>query len=356
MFRLLLYLYKKKKTLKKQLLLIAVILPIVSFCQIGGNYVYDFLSVPLSPRSSALGGSAIAINDGDITLAYENPALLTAATSGKFAIQYVNYLSDINYGLISYAKDLPKVGSFGIGLQYFNGGEFITSDADGNTFGTFGTSELALNLAYNKSFDSIFSIGAIVKPIYSQLENYKSFGLVMDVGAAYTSADQLFTASILLKNMGAQITKYDEESGEVPFDIQVGMATKLAHAPFRFSIVAHHLNIPKLSYQQTNYPEPTNVEQTPEETESLSFIQETLNHMIFGVEFVPTKNFFLRGGFNYLRRQELKLDDSPGMAGFSWGFGFRIKKIHLSYSNVRYNQAGISNQFAITTRLSDYFN
>jgi len=141
--------------LKKQLLLAAFLLPMVSFCQIGGNYVYEFLSIPLSPRSSALGGSAIAINDGDITLAYENPALLTPTTSGKFAIQYVNYLSDVNYGLVSYAKDISKVGTFGIGLQYVNGGEFINADADGNTFGTFGTSELALNLAYNKTINRL---------------------------------------------------------------------------------------------------------------------------------------------------------------------------------------------------------
>jgi hypothetical protein len=265
-------------------------------------------------------------------------------------------MSDISYGMVSYAKDIEKVGTFGIGMQYVNGGEFIAADVDGNINGTFGTSELALNLAYNKSFDSIFSIGANVKPVYSQLENYKSFGLVMDMGAAYTSSDRLFTASVLLKNMGAQITQYDQESGDVPFDLQAGIATKLAHAPFRFSIVAHHLNKPKLSYQQTNYPEPTNVEQSHEPTEDLSILQETMNHMIFGVEFVPTKSFFLRGGFNYLRHQELKLDDAPGMAGFSWGFGFRIKKLHFSYANVRYNQAGISNQFAITTRFSDFFN
>jgi hypothetical protein len=347
---------QKKITLRRILFLSVLLFPLLGLCQLGGSYVYEFLSVPISPRSAALGGSAMAINDGDISLAFENPSLLTPSTSGKLAIQYLNYVSDINYGSVSYAKNWNKLGTFGVGLLYYNGGDFQAADENGSITGTFGVSEWALNFAYNKSFDSILSIGAIIKPVFSNLESYKSFGLVMDVGVSYNSKDQLFTAALLLKNMGAQITKYIDESGNVPFDLQVGIATKLAHAPFRFSIVAHHLNKPKLSYQQTNYPEPTNVEQTYEETESLSFLEETLNHMIIGVEFVPTKSFFLRGGFNYLRRQELKLGDSPGMAGFSWGFGFRIKRFNLSYANARYNQAAASNQFAITTRLSDFFN
>ena len=156
--------------------------------------------------------------------------------------------------------------------------------------------------------------------------------------------------------MGAQITKYNDETGPVPFDIQAGIATKLAHAPFRFSIVAHHLNIPDLSYQNYNYSDITNVEQPTDEQEKTSVFEHVLNHTIFGVEFTPTKSFFLRAGYNYLRRQELKLDDKPGMVGFSWGFGLRIAKLNLSYANVRYHYAGVSNQFAITTNLNDFFN
>lgn len=342
--------------MKKQVLFFLLILPVLGWSQIGGDYVYNFLSVPVSPRAAALGGSAIAINDGDISLANENPALLTAKTSEKISLEYIKYISDIHFGYASYAKHIDKLGTFSAGLQYLNAGEFIEADQNGYKLGTFGASELALNLSYAKALDSSFIIGATLKPVYSQLYTYNSFGLVMDVGATYTAKNGLFTAAVLLKNMGAQITKYDEESSPVPFDIQVGIATKLAHAPFRFSIVAHHLNIPDLSYQSTNSSDLSNVDQTAKESADIGFFEQVLNHMIVGVEFVPTKSFFLRAGYNYMRRQELKLDDSPGMVGFSWGFGIRIAKLNLNYANVRYHNAGISNQFAITANLNDFFN
>lgn len=323
--------------------------------QIGGNHVYDFLSVPLSPRSAALGGSAIAINDADISLANENPALYNSNTDGKLSVEYINYISDINLGYTSYSKHIKDIGTFGVGIQYLDGGTFTEADQYGNKYGTFSTSEFALNLSYAKSFDSVLTIGATFKPIYSQLEKYNSFGLVMDVGATYNRNKGLFTAALLLKNMGAQITSYIDEHYPVPFEIQAGIATKLEHAPFRFSIIAHNLQKPILSYERNNYSEPGNMEIEHEEIDKATLLQNIMNHMIFGVEFTPTKTFFVRSGFNYMRRQELQISEKPGMVGFSWGFGFKLKKLHFSYANAKYHMSAASNHIAITTNLNDFF-
>lgn len=336
--------------------IILLLIPFLADAQLGGNHVYEFVSIPTSARAAALGGSVIAIDDGDISLANNNPALFSAETNGKFALEYINYISDVNFGHASYARHIKDLGTFGLGLQYLSGGEFVAADENGVKYGTFGTTEIALDLSYAKSFDSIFSIGATMKPIYSQLESYNSFGLLMDIGAKYTSKNKTFTAGLVLKNMGSQITLYNDEYESVPFDIQVGVSKKLAHAPFRFSFTAHNLQKPKLTYNQSNYPEPSNVEQTPESNDKSSVTQDIFGHMIFGLEFIPTKSFFVRAGYNHLRRQELMLENKPGLTGFSWGFGFRIAKLHLSYANVRYHAAGISNHFSITTNLADFFN
>lgn len=342
--------------MKAKLFLFVFLLPLAVFSQMGGAYVYDFLTIPVSPRAAALGGSAIGIADGDITLVNDNPALLNKYTDGKLDLAYVNYMADVNLGYTSYARHYDKIGTFGLGIQYLDGGEFIAAQADGTKTGTFYAKEMALNLSYAKAFDSTFSIGVHIKPVYSKLESVNSWGLVMDVGAIYKSRNQPFTAALVIKNMGAQLTTYYNETAPVPFEIQAGISTKLEHAPFRFSIVAHNLQNPDLTAVQTNYPEPTNVTQETEDVQKAEFIDKLMRHMIFGVEFTPSKSFFVRGGFNYMRRQELKLEAKPGMVGFSWGFGFRIKKINLSYANVRYHYAGISNNLAITTNLNSFFN
>ena len=63
----------------------------------------------------------------------------------------------------------------------------------------------------------------------------------------------------------------------------------------------------------------------------------------------------LRFGYSPRRRMELAHDNKPGLIGFSWGIGFRIKKFHISYGSAKYHLAGPSNHFTVTTNLSEYY-
>ncbi|MDE6218189.1 MAG: hypothetical protein K2F64_04225, partial [Muribaculaceae bacterium] len=48
-----------------------------------GRSAYDFLNIPTSAHATALGGSAIALVDDDLTLADQNPALLGPEIDGQ---------------------------------------------------------------------------------------------------------------------------------------------------------------------------------------------------------------------------------------------------------------------------------
>jgi hypothetical protein len=74
-----------------------------------------------------------------------------------------------------------------------------------------------------------------------------------------------------------------------------------------------------------------------------------------GGEFQIHKNFALRAGYNYKRRQELKVDSRKLMVGFSWGFAFRVKRFHFTYARSTYPLASSPNYFSITTSLTDMF-
>ncbi len=80
-----------------------------------------------------------------------------------------------------------------------------------------------------------------------------------------------------------------------------------------------------------------------------------MRHLIFGVEFIPFENFYLRAGYNYQRRQELKISSRVAMVGFSYGFGIKISKFHLSYGRATYHLAGASNHFSISTNFSSFY-
>lgn len=346
--------------MKKLFLIVLLLCSFAGFSQIGGTNTYEFLNIPVSARVGALGGNVIAVNDNDPTFSLANPSLLNSEMSGMVTFSYLNYFADINQGYVSYIRDFKKLGTFSAGIKYISYGEFLETDEGGNEFGTFSASEYAVIFGWGKQIDSSFSVGANLKPIYSSFYTYYSAGIAADVSATYTNKQKGFTAAMVVKNMGTQFLTYDEngEREPLPFEIQAGISKKFKHVPFRLSVDMIQLQNWNLSFNdsliETNNNENLSDEQKAERNQT-SFLNETFRHLVFGGEFVPSKSFMLRFGFNFKRRQELALDNKPGLVGFSWGFGFRVKKFHISYGSARYHLAGSSNHFTITTNLSEYY-
>ena len=346
--------------MKKLFLFVLLLSSLVSFAQIGGTNTYEFLNIPVSARVGALGGNVIAVNDNDPTFSLANPSLLNPEMSGMVTFSYLNYFTNINQGYVSYVRDFKKLGTFSAGVKYISYGSFDEYDEAGNELGTFSASEYAVIFGWAKQIDTSFSVGANLKPIYSSFYEYYSAGIAADVSATYTNKKNGFTAAVVVKNMGTQFLKYnsDGEREPLPFEVQAGISKKFKHVPFRLSVDMIQLQNWNLSYNdsliETNNNDKLTDEQKAERNKT-SLLNETFRHLVFGGEFVPSKSFMLRFGFNFKRRQELALDNKPGLVGFSWGFGFRVKKFHISYGSARYHLAGSSNHFTITTNLSEYY-
>ena len=91
----------------KQYYLISVFLLILATgkAQIGGESTYQFLELTNSARMAALGGNQVALYDtSDLNLPYHNPAALQSSMENILLVNYVNYLADINYGYVSFAR------------------------------------------------------------------------------------------------------------------------------------------------------------------------------------------------------------------------------------------------------------
>ena len=329
---------------------------IKSYSQIGGNNTYEFLNLPISARAAALGGNVLSIRDNDINLALLNPSLLNKTMDNHLALSYINYFSDINLGYAGYSKTFDKLGSFNAGMQYVNYGKFTRAEDNGEITGEFSAGEYALNLGWGRQLDSSFSIGSNFKTIYSTLEQYRSLGIAVDLAGTYFNERLKFGTTLLVKNIGTQVIAYRKGNKEpLPFEIQLGLSKQLEHAPFRFSMVLENLEKFDLTYSDTTKAGVNINPITGEEIqEKIGFFGKTLRHVVIGGEFLPSKNFNIRIGYNYQRRQELKLTTRGGISGFSWGFGFRISKFHISYSRATYHLAGASNHFTISTSLSSF--
>lgn len=328
--------------------------------QSGGNNTYDFLNLTNSARVASLGGQQISLYGDDLNVVYHNPSLLNPSMSNHLVMNYINYIADINYGYVSYARTIKNYGNFGAGIHYINYGDFQYADVEGNRNGIFHAKDYSFNLYYSHPIlDSLFMVGATLKGINSEYESLNSWGIAMDAGITYNDAKNQFTAAFVMKNLGMQLNTYYYHAPHepLPFELQLGITKKLLHAPFRFSILAQHLETPNLLYQ-TEADKKNQVDlltgQTNQKSKLADFGDNLMRHIVFGLEFVPSKNFNINIGYNYKRRQELKIQNNSGMTGFSWGFGFRVYNFHFSFARVRYHISSVSNHFSLEVNLNEF--
>lgn len=341
---------------KKYLFLVSlvVVIPFISYAQIGGRYAYSFLEKPVSARVAALGGNQAAINDNDINIGYVNPSLITPAMSNAISLAYVNFFTGINYGLAQYARSFKKAGSFVASMQYVNYGQFKYANQNGNQSGTFGASDMALTVGWGRRLDSSFSIGANAKMIYSHYESYSSYGLAVDVAGSYKTKTG-WIMSLIASNAGIQLKGYlPGQRDPLPLNVQYALSKRLSHVPFRISLIYDHLERWNLAYDNPSNPpggfDPITGKPIPLNGIS-RYSDNFLRHFIVGGELYIGKNLVLRGSYNYRRRQELKIDDRMALVGFSWGMGIRISRFQINYSRSTYHLQGSPNYFTITTSL-----
>jgi len=324
------------------------------WAQLGGQTIFNSLNIYGSARVAAMGGSYLAIKDGDINVIAANPSLMDSTVSGKFSMSYVDYFAGSNFGYASYARSLRnKDLTIGGTLQFLSHGKMDETDGLGNKLGEFSASEYVLTTGLAWQYDSLWSLGANVKAIYANFANYYSMGAALDFAATFYQPRRKFAASLVWRNVGYQFVTFSEGNREqLPAELQLGITKQLRHAPFRFSLVAENLQQWDLRFDNPNTP----VVRDPVTGEVITgntweFGDNLMRHLVIGTEILLSKNINARIGYNYRRRQELKLPDRPATAGLSYGFGVRIKRFAIDYGRAIYHAAGPANHFTVSTNL-----
>lgn len=327
-----------------------------SFAQLGGSSTYSFLDLTSSARNAAMGGDQIAIKDGDVDMMYMNPSILDSSMHMFLATDFTNFYGGVNYGYIGYAHTFNKIGNVGFGVMYANYGEFTRADLNGTVQGSFSANETLLHGTYAKGFGKFFSAGANLKLIYSQLAEYNSFGMAVDLGATFHHPEKNWTVSLVARNLGSQLKPYVAGQYEpLPLSLDLGISHKLKYLPLRLSMTIVDLQRPNLAYRDPTNSPPDVDPLTGEVVEQKSNIGDAImRHFIFSTELTIARRIFLRAGYNYGRRQEFKVSSRPGTVGFSWGLGIKVNRFTISYSRATFHLAGGTNQISISTNLGKH--
>ncbi len=326
--------------------------------QTGGQQIYQFVNLSPGARMSALGGMPIAWRTNDAGTVFHNPSLLTDQLNGHVAFSHQFYFSDIGSGHFSYSHFLekPKLNIQG-GVHYVNYGDIPKTDVYGNVFNSFAAKETDFYIAASKSIQDRLIIGANLQYIFSSLDVYNSQGLNFNSGISYFNPDKHFGLSLVVKNAGFQLSKYNNERENLPFEIQLGFAKKLAHLPLVYHITFQHLETWNLRYDDPDFAnDGVLFGEAPQDKPFEDFIGNFLRHFVIGAElnFGKNDNFSLRLGYNHLRKKDLSLADYRSGSGLSGGFGIKIYKFKIDYSYAVYHLAGGTSQLSFSTNLNSF--
>lgn len=346
----------KKHSFRILTFLVAVSLYIPSYAQVGGSQVYSFLKLAPSARVASLGGSCIQVMDDDVSNVQQNPALLNPQMHLQLSSNWVNYLSDINFGYFGTAYSLKKYGNLQVGLQYINYGTFNGYDEYQNYTGVFKAGEQAFNLAYSKSYNKWITFGAGAKYITANYAGNRSTAIAFDAGVNCRSGDSLFDAAVVFKNFGTQIKSFTGVDGRepMPYELQAGLSFKPRHMPIRFLFTGTNLQTSSTTYINYNKPKQVSLETGEEIEPKVTASRKVFSHLTFATEFLLGKSLRLRMGLNPRMRYDLKLEDIKGMSGFSWGFGFKVKRLGFSYGGAMYTPGIVSGHFSMQINLDGY--
>ncbi|RPD50277.1 type IX secretion system protein PorQ [Hymenobacter sediminis] len=322
--------------------------------QIGGQRAFSFLNLPTSAKLAGLGGVNVSSRDADGTMLYGNPALLNADMDGRLALGYVDYLADIKQSTAVYVFNTEKAGRFGVGLTYLSYGNFEQFDAAGNSLGQFSVNEYALSIADSYT-SGAFTIGGTLKLAGSGIAGNHSFAALADVGGLFKHPEQDFTVGLVVRNAGIQLKPYDGADREpMPLDVELGTSFKPEHLPLRFSFTAHHLQQLDIVYLDPN--QRGQLDENGEEIKPKKSLGDKIaRHFVVGGELLLSKNLNLRVGYNHLQRRELRLENTSGGAGFSFGVMLRVSQFQLDYTHAGYHASGGANYFTIARNLDSLF-
>ncbi|MBQ8457732.1 MAG: type IX secretion system protein PorQ [Prevotella sp.] len=281
--------------------------------------VFSFLRLPVSAHVAALGGDNITIDDDDPTVIFHNPALIANVADKSINLNFMTYMEGAKTASASFIKAWGERATWGVGAQYMDYGSMKETTVDNIEQGTFSAKDIAIAGTFTYLLSDRWSGGVTLRFISSSIGSYNSIGIASDLGLNYFDEERGWSLSAVAKNLGGQVKAYQDDYEKIPIDLLVGVSKRLEAAPLRFSLTFSRLN-----------------------RWDTSFIQ----HVAIGADVFLGENIYIAGGYNFRRRDEMKISESSGSsshgAGLSVGAGLTLKRFKLNVAYAKYHVSASS--------------
>ncbi|MBK8354672.1 MAG: type IX secretion system protein PorQ [Saprospiraceae bacterium] len=328
--------------------------------QIETDKVFPFLNQSNSARMSALGGFTMAEISMDVSQTFANPALFKADESFPISFTHQFLLGKTGIGNLIIGKQLKwKDVSIHGGIQYADYGTIDGYDDQGVSLGPQSAAEYNFLIGASTQLYENLRLGSNLKFINSNLADYNSSALGLDLALAYHIPEGTGTFGFVVKNLGTQLNNYASVREVMPVEVQASGSVRLKHLPLRIGLLAHHLQRWNLLYDN-----PYDVEQSfsfddqfaKPEIKQYGFVDNFFRHMVLQAEMSMGKKegFKIRMSYNHFKKRQLSVNGFRSLSGFSGGLGLRISKFNFDYGISVYHIAGSAHTLTLTTDLSSF--
>ncbi len=363
--------------LKKSILAIALMATTLTVWAQDGDYIKETefnpittgvtsLSIAPDARGASMGDLGAA-TDPDVNSQFWNPSKYAFAFSrAGVSLSYTPWLRKIvNDIYLANLSGYYKIGSgdnqaVSASLRYFSLGE-VQATEGGTAVATINPFELSVDLGYSRKLSEKFSMGVVLRYIYSDLGmgdmstgelTSSASAFAADLSGYYTTYPIIgrnecqWSLGFNLSNIGSKVS-YDHGNNPayLPANLKIGTAFTFPLADFNnltLSVDANKMMVPakpRLADFDSGSGEPdyeafSKAEQEWKDKSSIAGIFDSFkDHFAkritysVGAEYAYDQKFFLRGGYYY----ESKFAGNRQYFGMGAGFSLQVLKIDASY-------------------------
>ena len=207
----------------------------------------QFLKLDVDARSVAMGGANAAITHGAMAL-YYNPAGIANLDQNSLAFSYTDWIADITYNYLAYARPISGIGNVGIhvAILTMDDMEETTLEQPDGTGDMFGANSWVVGISNAHQLTNRFSFGVTCKYLRESISDLSSGSLAFDVGTIYYTGFRTLRIAMSTRNFGTD-TKYagtelettldqDDEPTTAPVEVRLNTESHPLPLTFRVGI------------------------------------------------------------------------------------------------------------------------
>lgn len=286
---------------------------------------FNFLRLPASAHVAALGGDNITVPDDDGSLVFHNPALIYNVSDSEMGLNMMTYMQGSVSASAQFVRTVGPRGSWALQGRFVNYGEMKETTAENVQTGTFHAKDIAIGGTFAYGLSDRISGGVTAKMVTSYIGQYNSQAVAVDLGLNYYDAERGWSISAVARNLGGQLSAYDDDFEKMPLDLQVGLTKRLVGSPLRFSATLVRLNDWQYGIGK---------------------------HLVMGADLLLSNQLYVSAGYNAMRAAQMKItagdEESSHGAAFSLGGGLQLERLrlHVAYAKLHVSSPSLIFNFS----------